>query len=386
MTPAPLGSPARSPALDPRFSLYLDAARIVAALAVVVAHFGYFRILDDAQIARMPDFGREAVIAFFVLSGFVIAYSAEHKNLTLGDYAAARAARLYSVVLPVLALAFGLALLAADGLHLPVAPGTAYQLHKPWLYIPFHLAFLGDAWGFVERPPWLIPYWSLDYEAWYYVLFGAFYYVRGRWRWIGAVLVLALVGPRLWLLLPVWLSGVALYRWHGRLPIGAGAARLIWVLSLVLIGLWGWLDPEPYLRGVANGWWPFARIRMGSADRVLADYAFMVLVLVNFSCARRVGFERLLRLARPIRWMAAHTFTLYLSHGIVIGFLQTVWPIQRGSAFVLLAFATAIALTALVLNPLTTRLQHCLQRRLRPVVAAAATLSARLHRLPAARS
>jgi peptidoglycan/LPS O-acetylase OafA/YrhL len=353
-------SPPRARALDARFSLYLDLARACAALAVVVAHFGYFRIFDAAQIARIPDFGREAVIAFFVLSGFVIAYSAEHKNLTAQSYAVARAARLFSVVLPVLALSFILATGVRDVLHLPV--DEAYELRRPWLYIPFHLAFLGDVWHFVERPPWLIPYWSLDYEAWYYVLFGVFHYLPGRRRWLAAGAVLAFVGPRLWLLLPVWLSGVALYRWQDRLTFGPGVARAGWLLSLVLIGLWGWLDPEPYLRGVAQGLWPFPGIRMGSADRVLADYAVMVLVLLNFACARQARFDLVLRLARPIRFLSGHTFTLYLSHGIVIGLWQSVLPIERGAAYEIVAIGTAIGVTALALNPLTAALQRALRR------------------------
>jgi peptidoglycan/LPS O-acetylase OafA/YrhL len=360
-------TPPRAAPLDPRFSLYLDAARACAALAVVVAHFGYFRIFDDAQIARIPDFGREAVIAFFVLSGFVIAYSAEHKNLTAASYVTARAARLYSVVLPVLALSFVLATVVQDVLH--VAGDDAYELRRPWLYVPFHLAFLGDAWSFVERPPWLIPYWSLDYEAWYYVVFGVFHFTNGRRRWLAAAGVLALVGPRLWLLLPVWLSGVALYRLQGRLALGPAVARAGWALSIVLIGLWGWLDPEPYLRGVANGLWPFPGIRMGSADRVLADYAVMLLVLLNFACARQARFDVVLRLARPIRFLAAHTFTLYLSHGIVIGLWQSVLPVERGAAHEILAIGTAIAVTALALNPLTEALQRLLRRAIGAVLA-----------------
>jgi peptidoglycan/LPS O-acetylase OafA/YrhL len=360
-------TPARAGALDARFSLYLDGARACAALAVVVAHFGYFRIFDDAQIARIPDFGREAVIAFFVLSGFVIAYSAEHKNLTAASYVAARAARLYSVVLPVLALSFVLAAVVQDALHVPT--DEAYELRRPWLYVPFHLAFLGDVWSFVERPPWLIPYWSLDYEAWYYVLFGVFHFTRGRRRWLAASAVLAFVGPRLWLLLPVWLSGVALYRLQDRLAFGPAAARAGWLLSIVLIGLWGWFDPEPWLRGVANGLWPFPGIRMGSADRVLADYAVMLLVLLNFACARQARFDAVLRLARPIRFLAAHTFTLYLSHGIVIGLWQSVLPIERGAAHEILAIGTAIAVTALALNPLTEALQRVLRRGIEAALA-----------------
>jgi peptidoglycan/LPS O-acetylase OafA/YrhL len=350
----------RTGALDARFSLYLDLARACAALAVVVAHFRYFHIFDEAQIASVPDFGRVAVMAFFVLSGFVIAYSAEHKNLTARSYVVARAARLYSVALPLLILAFILATSVHGLLDVPV--DETYQLRRPWLYVPFHLAFLGDVWHFVERPPWLVPYWSLDYEAWYYVLFGVFHFLRGRRRWFATGAVLALVGPRLWLLLPVWLSGVALYRHQARLTFGPGIARAGWLLSVVLIGLWGWADPETYLRGVANGLWPFPGIRMGSADRVLADYVVMVLVLWNFACARQARFDILLRLARPIRFVAGHTFTLYLSHGVVIGLWQSLFAVERGATHEIVAIGTAIALVALALNPLTEALQRVLRR------------------------
>lgn len=353
----------RAGALDARFSLYLDLARGCAALAVVVAHFGYFRIFDDAQIAALPDFGREAVIAFFVLSGFVIAYSAEHKNLTARSYVVARATRLYAVVLPVLALSFGLAAWVRYGLRLPVE--EAYEVRRFWLYVPVHLAFLGDVWHLVERPPWLIPYWSLDYEAWYYVLFGVFHYLDGRRRWLAAGIVLACVGPRLWLLLPVWLSGVALYRWQDRLAFGPGVARAGWLASLVLIGLWGWIDPqEVYLREVANGLWPVPWIRLGSADRVLADYAVMLMVLLNFACARQARFDALLRCARPLRFLAGHTFTLYLSHGIVIGLWETLLPVERGSARDIVAVATAIAVVTLGLHPFTEVLRRRMRRRL----------------------
>jgi len=160
----------------------------------------------------------------------------------------------------------------------------------------------------------------------------------------------------------VWLSGVTLYRYQSRLTFGAGPARVGWLLSVALIGLWGWSDPETYLRGVANGLWPFPGIRMGSADRVLADYAVMVLVLLNFTCARQAGFDVLLRLARPIRFVAGHTFTLYLSHGVVIGLWQAVFPVERGATYDIVAIAAAIALVALALNPLTEALQRVLRR------------------------
>jgi len=348
----------RAAGLDPAFSLYLDLVRIAAACAVVMAHFGYFRIFDDSQIARVADLGRESVIAFFVLSGFVIAYSAEQRNPTLRDYAVARCARLYSVVLPVLLLAFVLTGLAE---HFAVQETGAYQLHKPWLYIPFHLLFLGELWGFVETPPWLLPYWSLNYEAWYYLLFGLLFYLKGRMRLLGAA-VFALMGPKLWLLLPLWLSGVFLYLWQKTHVIPRGVARGGWALTLVLLALWAWYDPEYDLRMVAHAAWPFTGLRMGSADRVLADYIVAVLVLANFACARHAGFNLLPRAKRPIRFVSAHTFTLYLSHSLVICGWQAFVPFERGAPLVLLGLALAVVAVAAALQPLTEALQDRLRR------------------------
>jgi peptidoglycan/LPS O-acetylase OafA/YrhL len=345
-------------ALDQPFSLYLDLVRISAACAVVMAHFRYFRIFDDAQIARVADLGRESVIAFFVLSGFVIAYSAEQRNRTLREYVSARCARLYSVVLPVLLLAFALAAFA-DSLGVPVS--GAYQFREPWLYIPFHLLFLGELWGFVESPPWLLPYWSLNYEAWYYVLFGALWYLKGRLRLLGLA-AFALMGPRLWLLLPLWLSGVFLYRWQKTHGFPRGLARAGWALSLVLLGVWTWYDLEPGLRVVAQSAWPFAGLRMGSADRVLADYAVGLMVLMNFACARHAGFGLLARAARPIRFASRHTFTLYLSHSLVICGWQALVTFRRGDPSVMLELALAIVLVAAALQPLTEALQRVLRR------------------------
>jgi peptidoglycan/LPS O-acetylase OafA/YrhL len=331
----------------------------MAACAVVMAHFGYFRIFDDGQIARIADLGREAVIAFFVLSGFVIAYSAEQRNPTLRDYVAARCARLYSVVLPMLLLAFVLSGLAIKFYGTQVT--GAYQLLKPWLYIPFHMMFLGELWGWVESPPWLLPYWSLNYEAWYYVLFGAVHYLKGRMRLL-ALAVFALMGPKLWLLLPLWISGVLLYRWQKTHVIDRGMARAGWTLTLVLLAVWAWYDPEPALRQLARAAWPFSGIRMGSADRVLADYIVGVLVLANFACARHAGFSLLPRAARPIRFLAAHTFTLYLSHSVVICAWQALVTFRRGDPAALLGLALAVVATAAALQPLTEGLQRRLRR------------------------
>ena len=51
---------------------------------------------------QMQPYGRTAVLVFFVLSGFVVAWVTETKERTLEEYALSRVARLYSVILPAL--------------------------------------------------------------------------------------------------------------------------------------------------------------------------------------------------------------------------------------------------------------------------------------------
>ena len=66
----------------------LDAIRGLAACYVVIYHIiatlkGFPQIIKDVFFS----FGQEAVILFFLLSGFVIAYSVYKKqNITFKDY------------------------------------------------------------------------------------------------------------------------------------------------------------------------------------------------------------------------------------------------------------------------------------------------------------
>jgi hypothetical protein len=101
---------------------------------------------------------------------------------------------------------------------------------------------------------------------------------------------------------------------------------------------------------------------MGSADRVLADYAVGLMVLLNFAGARHARFALLERAAPAIRRLSAHTFTLYLSHGVVIGLWETVFPVQRGRFADIFDIALAIVLVTVMLQPLTETLQRVLWR------------------------
>ena len=283
---------------------------------VVLAHLLMLSLVDGPVTRFVPDLGREAVIVFFVLSGFVIRYSVDTKHASLQDYVVARCARIYSAALPVVSLAFVLVALVLTFSDVEVT--TGYQVAKAYIYFPFHLLFAGEFWNLAESPPWLLPYWSLGYEVWYYVLFGIAYYLKGAKRVILLAAVLLLVGFKLWLLLPIWLSGVGLYEWTKSRAVPPGWASAGWLLSLAALCAFKLADADVFLRAYGSAIWPFPGLRLVSADRYLADYVVCVLVLLNFACSRSMSFVLLRAIAHPVRVLAGYTFTLYLVHMLVL--------------------------------------------------------------------
>ena len=345
--------------LDRPLSLYLDCCRLLAAVLVVASHYGPYGVITRSAGGWVPNLGREAVIVFFVLSGFVIAYTTEQKNPSLRAYAIARATRIYSVALPLLLLAFAAATALAWSGRVPAR--QLYEVAKPWLYLPLHLLFMGELWTISEPPPLLGPYWSLGYEVWYYVLFGAAFYLRGAGRVVALGSLLLFVGPKLWLLLPVWASGVWLYHWQKSHVIGRRAALAGWVASFVLLALFKLSGSDVFLRMWAREAWPFPALPLRSADRFLADYVVCVLVLANFWCARCVGFAGLLRLERPIRGLSSYTFTLYLVHALVMSLWLVLVRHDRNSAVDIAALTVMIVAVTWVVGQLTERRKHWFQ-------------------------
>lgn len=365
---------APAPPLARPLSLYLDCCRLLAAVLVVVSHYGPNGVITRDAAGWVPDLGREAVMVFFVLSGFVIAYSTEQKNHSLRAYCIARATRIYSVALPVLLLGF----LAAGALVAfgQASPGRLYQVAKPWLYVPLHLLFMGELWTINETPPLLGPYWSLGFEVWYYALFGALFYLRGARRTVAAGSLLLLIGPKLWLLLPVWASGVLLYHWQKTHVIERRVALLGWLATLLLLAAFKLTDLDGTLRALARAHWPFPALPLKNADRFLADYLVCALVLANFWCARSIGFASLLRFERPIRALSSYTFTLYLVHALVMGLWLALYRHDPGSAIDIVALSVLIVLATWVLGQLTEHRKRWFQAgferlaaRMRPVPA-----------------
>ena len=132
-------------------------------------------------------YGRTSVIVFFVLSGFIIAWVTETRERTFEDYAFSRIARLYSVIVPAFLLSAVL-----DRLAIGIDPqlyGPVLRLSPTEQFLGYALSavFLGESWVLAMLPGCNVPFWTLNYEAWYYVLFGAALFLRGRRRTIAVV-------------------------------------------------------------------------------------------------------------------------------------------------------------------------------------------------------
>ena len=331
--------------MTPAYSAFLDLLRILAAGVVFASHAALFRTGPDPALAS---WAHDGVIAFFVLSGYLVTYSATERDRGLGRYALARAARIYSVALPALLLT-----LALDyaGRSLEPQAYRSYQYEQPLLYLPFFLAFASDLWFLTETAFSNVPFWSLCYEVWYYVLFGVVAFLAGRRRIVLAALVLLVMGPKLWLLLPLWALGSWLFRLHRRSALGVGSARLLALLAvagLVAVKLAGLDDAIDAWLNAALGGWPSHNLRYSRG--FLGDYVVGGLIGLAIFAARDAELRvlGLPAIRRALSAAASCTFTLYLLHYPLLLFFSVTFFHDRKSlaGLALTVAATLVAVVA----------------------------------------
>ena len=186
-----MDSSSRIPFTSTSASVLLDLARVIAALLVCLEHWRNLLYVNYGQITGhralfavpyvMTDAGHQAVVIFFVLSGYLISGSV-FRLMQRGEwswklYLTHRLVRLWIVLVPALVLG---ALLDFSGVHLHLAPalyagqtGThmlgnvATALHADTFFgnLFFLQTILVSTFGSNG------PLWSLANEFGYYVLF-----------------------------------------------------------------------------------------------------------------------------------------------------------------------------------------------------------------------
>ncbi|MDX6750981.1 acyltransferase family protein [Geminicoccaceae bacterium 1502E] len=323
------------------FSAYLDLLRVVAAATVFASHALRPPFADVAG-PWLQDLGHDAVIVFFVLSGYLVAYAASERDGALSTFTVSRLARLWSVALPALVATL---LLDLAGREIdPGAYGRSYEYEHWPRYLLFFATMAHEAWFTAEDVFSNVPFWSLSYEAAFYAIFAGAHFYAGRRALLFAGTAALLAGPKILLLLPAWLVGAALYRFRDRLVPGRKAARAMATLGLGGLVLMKTLHLDVLLNeavsdalgGLPGQWLRYSRFAVG-------DLVMAVLIGLNLLGVRHAGWAPPQpRLRALLKAGAGMTFTLYLFH----------YPLLKFLTVLLGAVLPAALLTLLLVPPL----------------------------------
>lgn len=341
-------------------SVYLDLVRFLAAVAVFLAHLSFKHIGGDSVPWYLSEFGDVAVAIFFVLSGFVIAHVVATREHDWKSYATSRFSRLYSVVPIALLLTLVLDFLGArlD----PVLYADQRVLWKPPSVTGYLASGLlinewrGFGWGGIA-PGSNGPWWSLSFEAAYYVVAGFVLFAPVVVSVPVATLVLAMGGTTVASLFPLWGLGYGLYAVTRRVPhrMAVGIALLAFGAALLLIYPYvSWRIPRlPITLEFGRG--NFQRHLLGDYYAAAAFGIHLIGAHMVFAKTWMVpvGFERF------SRWVGSMTFPLYLLHVPILPFLAAALPFGPGPR-TLTTIVVVFAIVAL-LTPLCERLKDQLR-------------------------
>lgn len=240
---------------------FINLCRWLAAFFVVISHVRHLMLLELAEVPStglltkalyfFTGFGHEAVVVFFVISGYLVGGLTLERWQTSGvdlrDYLAARVSRIHTVLLPALILG---TLLDLCGEHWVNDAGLYTQAERyhtiSMAWSPSHALTIASFFGnllslqgiFVMSHGSNYPLWSLAYEWWYYTLFallaaGCLVHARARAAaFILAFLVACMLPAKLLLWGLIWLLG---------LLTRVGLARMRWrppaLLALAALGI-----------------------------------------------------------------------------------------------------------------------------------------------------
>lgn len=346
--------------LTQRASIHLDMARGLAAFAVLISHVrGFFFVpyhelnhhsMVISAIYAATSLGHQAVIVFFVLSGFFIVTtvvgSFRNRTWSWTVYLVNRIVRLSLVLIPALFLCL---LLDSIGMALPFT--VAFYRHPVESVISSSVAsletfrnFIGSFFyvqGILAQPFGSDgPLWSLSYEFWYYILFPVVacmltrkLRLRARIGYCAAaVSILFFIGPTIAVYFAIWLIGgvIAMMMLSGSTqyrPGWASAAAIVPLACVLSVSIARPLDSGFLMDSV-----------------VAAGFAICMYSLLEMP-EKPIGTFY----ATFARHLAGFSYTLYLTHFPILFFIRASihQPMWRPD-FLHLLYAAFIAAAAIV--------------------------------------
>ena len=301
---------------------FIDVTRALAAFAVVVSHAQ--AIIIDRPLApgaahkalsMLTAQGHNAVVVFFVISGFWIIRSVDRVGTAFSfkDYMLARGTRLWVVLIPALLIGMGLDALGSKFFSSALYDGTqgsltlAYNVEDRLSFISFiaNALFLQDI--AVKALGSNGPLWTLACEFWYYVYFPlAYIAVRSR-NWLGiALATLAILFLPSLHLFACWMMGGAVYifaerlgadrRFHWSIPVGCFAifgvtivllkiAPLHWIMNDLLLAATFAMFISVAMRssfGEAKGMGLLTKVGSRSSYSLYATHMPLIVFICNF--------------------------------------------------------------------------------------------------------
>ncbi len=303
-------------------SVYLDLIRVAAALVVFFDHVGQGNAASGLT-SHAYEFAQDAVLVFFVLSGFVIGHSVDTSHDDLRKFVIKRVARIYSVAVPALFLTIGL-----DAIRQSWHAGASAFLFNLFnrhvaVEIISGLLFTTEFWSWHFEIGSNGAYWSLGYEIWYYAAFAALYFGRRIWGIILASGLMLMTGPQVALFFLIWLIGLGSYYASAKIHIGK-----IQAIVLILFSSSAALLLAISARRMMSIYGAF-----GLSDVNVKSYVFYGLLAtlfsVNIIAIAEIGKYLTplpLGLVKFVRHLGNQTFPLYLMHMPVLAFITPLLP------------------------------------------------------------
>jgi peptidoglycan/LPS O-acetylase OafA/YrhL len=322
----------------------LAGIRGLAALIVLIAHIVQIQFLRfiglGTPVQKFFSYASEyAVVVFFILSGYLITYTLEanikrNGKLRLGEFAAARFARLYPPLFYAICVSVVI-FFVLDIFKLPgrgstlILPGDLYSARE---LIHLRMGEVGGALGMVQGMLEINgPLWSLYIEAKLYVLFACLLaLVTGRRSFFSRTILGLLFFVVLWSGFKynpgfanygtIWLTGALAYYVFSHAAVSEWRRRAALCSGLILIA-------------IGLEMWQVLSSESGAMSIALNVLVASVIAWLLFRFQIRVPLDRRL---------ADCSYSLYATHFPILLLAQSLL-ISTGSRSVAASVATAIA-------------------------------------------
>ena len=304
---------------------WLDWIRFGAALIVLLTHtrdviFVEYSLLDPAShnffvviFYALTRLGTEAVIVFFVLSGFLVGGPAYERvkgnNFSVSQYSIDRAIRILVPLLPVIGITVLVGLYIGNEPEI-ITKAVGHIFSVQGAYAPL---FNNN-----------IPLWSLAYEIWFYIIAGALAYIFLRAGAIGGKVIAAIflgLSVAVFLQLKVlyliiWFIGAAAYVYRPR-SVKRGWVALGVLVIILGVGARQFSKSSSFFSVGVDG------LAYGVAAGEFLIALGMCLVISNLFLMQ----SKFTSFGNLGKFLASFSFSLYLIHQPIL----RLWPVQDQS-------------------------------------------------------